>query len=265
MTRLLQFNILEGLYLPGGEVPDVERVAAARQLVAAVNPDILVLNEALYVEPGRGRLTDYPGMFGLEHMVGHQYDLAWGNAIVSRFPISEVTSHAFYRRSSLVATLATPEGELRLATYHPHPGRRSFMRATDFETTLSALGTGRPAIISGDFNAVMPRDNPDRAALIEGFRRFTLPDEVEAAVDRFIVSGGAIAEVLGRHGFRDLVDDRAHTIPSDFLSLDKGSAMRIDHVFGNDGIRNSNGIVVRHAQAEWASDHRPVLVDFRIG
>jgi len=264
MIRLLQFNVLEGLYQPGGEALDLERVAAARQLVHALNPDVVVVNEALYVEPGRERYTDYAVLFGLTHQVGHQYDLAWGNAIVSRFPIGEVSWHVFYRRSSLVCTIAAPDGEFRLATYHPHPGRRGFLRAGDFETTLAAVGTGRPAVISGDFNAVMPWDNPCRESLMDGFRRFTLPEKVEGDVDRFIDSGIHIASVMERHGFRDLVEDRAHTIPTDFLSLDKGSAMRIDHVVGNDLIKRASGSVVRHAHAEWASDHRPVVVDLTI-
>ena len=262
MTRLIQFNVLEGLYQPGGDILDLPRVAAARELVRALDPDVVVVNEALYVEPGRERYTDYADLFGLAHQVGHQYDLAWGNAIVSRFPIGEVSWHAFYRRSSLVATIASPDGNFRIATYHPHPGRRGHLRAQDFETTIAAVGSDLPALISGDFNAVMPWDNPCRENLEEGFRRFTLPENVQGDVDRFIDSGIQIADVMERHGYRDLVSDRSHTIPTDFLSLDKGSAMRIDHVMGNGGIKQAIGSVVRHAQAEWASDHRPVVVDF---
>lgn len=57
---------------------------------------------------------------------------------------------------------------------------------------------------------------------------------------------------------------RHYSIPTDLINLDKSSGMRIDHIFANDGIEVVAGEVVHSAATNRASDHHPVVLDFRV-
>lgn len=65
---------------------DRARTEAARQ-VNELNPDIPVLNEALYSRQYRGYIVDYARLFGFPYQSAALYDDAWGNAVLSRCPI----------------------------------------------------------------------------------------------------------------------------------------------------------------------------------
>ena len=71
---------------------------------------------------------------------------------------------------------------------------------------------------------------------------------------------------LGRLGFRDAVPHagRRYSMPTDLINADKSSAMRIDHVLCNDAIEVTAGEVVHSAASNRASDHHPVVVDFKL-
>ena len=67
--RLVSFNILEGFRpLQGGGAEhrhlDRQRAEAARSVVGDLDPDILVLNEALFCRTHAGATIDYAGLFG---------------------------------------------------------------------------------------------------------------------------------------------------------------------------------------------------------
>jgi hypothetical protein len=57
----------------------VTRAKVAQTLVVGFDPDILVLNEALFCRT-------YAGLFGYPYHAASLYDDAWGNAILSRHP-----------------------------------------------------------------------------------------------------------------------------------------------------------------------------------
>jgi hypothetical protein len=71
--RLVSWNLLEGMLLPqaGGETerrtPDESRRRAAVTLIKRLEPDILVLNEALYCEEVFGQVENYADLFGFPH------------------------------------------------------------------------------------------------------------------------------------------------------------------------------------------------------
>jgi endonuclease/exonuclease/phosphatase family metal-dependent hydrolase len=267
--RLASFNILEGLQ-PIAQDPrdrrhmDRERADAALTVVAELRPDILVLNEALFCREHDGRRVEYARLFGFPYEAAALYDQAWGNAILSRWPIAEsvemqAPDHA---RGGLVAIVEAPAGRLAVGTYHPHPNREPADKAADFVRLVA--GVAGPLIVAGDFNCISPEDPFDRPAMIAAFRRFSA--DAEATVDRFIASGVRVFEVLGGFGLRDAVPPagRRYSMPTDLIALDKSSAIRIDHVLANDGIEVVGGEVVHSAASNRASDHHPVLLEFRI-
>jgi len=265
---LVSFNILEGLRPLAQRAPperrllDRQRRAAAIGLVRDFNPDILVLNEALFCRAHAGRAVDYGSLFGFPHQAAALYDGAWGNAILSRHPITSSGELRIYNRGGLTAVISTPLGALTVASYHPHPSRSPENKARDFASLVAPLQG--PLIVCGDFNAISPEDESDRARLIAAFRSFA--SEPEQTVDRFIASGELVFAELAKFGLRDAIptDGRRYSIPTDLINLDKRSGMRIDHILANAAIEVVAGEVVHSPNSNRASDHHPVLLKFRL-
>jgi len=265
--RLGSFNILEG-FRPqrraDGERRDLDRqrAEAAKQVVADLGPDILVLNEALFCRAHAGRTINYAELFGFAYEAAALYDGAWGNAILSRHPIARSQELRIYNRGGLTAVIDTPAGQLTVASYHPHPHRQPENKALDFTQLVAGL-TG-PLIVCGDLNCISPEDNVDRGRLIEAFRGFS--SRAEWVVDQFIDSGKLVFASLGMLGLRDAIPlaGRRYSIPTDLINFDKRSGIRIDHILANDAIDVVAGEVVHSPASNAASDHHPVMVEFRI-
>ncbi|MEZ4240865.1 MAG: endonuclease/exonuclease/phosphatase family protein [Myxococcota bacterium] len=266
--RLVSYNLLEGLRTvpttPASDVHpfDEERVVAARRVVDDLSPDVLVLNEALYCLRHAGRRVDYAALFGYPHQVCALYGDAWGNAVLSRFPVVRHEEMRIHNRGGVMADLDTPDGPLAVGSYHPHPGRYPGHKALDFVRLLGQREG--PRLVAGDMNAVSPADDPDRDALVRAFSRFD--QDPAGTVDRFLDSGRAVFGALENLGLRDAMPDaaRRYTIPTDLLSTDKGSGIRIDHVLVSDEIEVLDGGVARNPETERASDHYPVWIDLRL-
>ncbi len=265
--RVLSFNILEGLrpFSPADvehRLVDRERAEAARAVVASVDPDILVLNEALFCRQFADTVVDYGDLFTFPFQTAALYDDAWGNAILSRYPIVKSNEMRIYNRGGLIATIDTPSGGLTVASYHPHPARYPVNKARDF--TRLVTGLIGPLIVCGDMNCVSPEDEVERAAMIEAFKRFS--ETPEESVDRFIKSGISVFGALAEIGLNDAIPHagRRYTIPTDLISADKSSAMRIDHIFANDQIEIVSGEIIHSADSNRASDHHPVMLEFRL-
>jgi exodeoxyribonuclease III len=265
--RLLTYNILEGFRPLGSSEAerrsiDRARLAAAQRLFAELAPDIVVLNEALYCDAFDGVTIDYGALLGYPHVASALYDREWGNAILSRFPILRSEETRIYNRGGLRARIALPEGEVTVASYHPHPGREPGHKAADFAALID--GVAGALVLCGDFNAVSPEDAPDEARLLQGFRRFS--PEPEAALARFLASGSAVFALLARHGLRDAIppEGRRYSMPTDLRSADKDAAMRLDHIFVSGEVAVRHGEVLHHALSQLASDHHPVIADLAL-
>jgi endonuclease/exonuclease/phosphatase family metal-dependent hydrolase len=265
--RLVSYNLLEGLRpvtRPAGERRELdrERAEAAHAVVSDLRPDILVLNEALFCRQHLGRTVDYAGLFGFPYQAAALYDGAWGNAILSRFPILRSHEMRTEERGGLVAAVAMPIGEFTVASYHPHPSRLPADKAADFERLVADVSG--PLIVCGDLNCISPEDAIDRDAMVVAFRRFA--HAPEASVDQFIESGRQVFGALAKFGLSDAIPSigRRYSIPTDLISLDKSSGMRIDHILANDGIEVVAGEVVHSSATNLASDHHPVVLEFLI-
>jgi endonuclease/exonuclease/phosphatase family metal-dependent hydrolase len=265
--RLLSYNILEGLRplaRGAGERRgiDRDRATAALSVVQKLEPDILVLNEALFCQEYGGKIVDYATLFNFPYETAALYDFEWGNTILSRHPIIKSQEMKIYNRGGLWALIDTPNGKLTVASYHPHPQRYPENKAADFVQLVA--GVEGPVIVCGDLNCVSPEDKLDRTEMIAAFHRFSRTPE--ASVDQFLNSGRTVFDVLHRLGLRDAVPvpGRRYSIPTDLLSTDKSSAMRLDHILANDGIEILAGEVIHSAATNRTSDHHPVMVDFRI-
>lgn len=265
--RLVSYNLLEGLLpLSAREDErrhfDQQRADAAQSVVTALAPDILVLNEALFCRPHEGRKINYAEFFSFPYETAALYDGAWGNAILSRYPIKKSIEMKIYNRGGLSALIDAPSGHLTVASYHPHPHRLPSDKAEDFaQLVKDVVG---PLIVCGDFNCISPEDDTEEEALIKAFRAFAA--DAEPAVRRFIESGKLVFKTLAEFGITDAVPvkGRRYSMPTNLINADKSSAMRIDHILANQEIEVHSGEVVHSASTEVASDHHPVMIDFKI-
>ena len=241
---------------------DRQRAEAARTVVSELDPDILVLNEALFCRSHAGRRVDYAGLFAFAYEAAALYDGAWGNAILSRHVITSFKEHRIYNRGGLTAVIDTPTGPLTVASYHPHPHRYPENKALDL--TQLVAGVSGPLIVCGDLNCISPEDAVDRARLITAFRSFS--SDAERAVQQFIDSGELVFAGLAKLGLKDAIPPagRRYSIPTDLINVDKSSGIRIDHILTNEGIEVITGEVVHSPASNRASDHHPVLLEFRI-
>jgi endonuclease/exonuclease/phosphatase family metal-dependent hydrolase len=265
--RIVSFNILEGLRPVASSATerrqiDRERAEAALTLIGELAPDLLVLNEALFCRQHAGHLVDYGELFGFPYQAAGLYDAAWGNAILSRHPIAKSEEMRIYNRGGLTALIDSPAGRFTVASYHPHPHRYPDNKARDFARMIAEVRG--PLILGGDLNCINPDDGVDRAALIAAFARFT--PTAETTVDRMIESGRLVFGALTELGLRDAVPPagRRYSMPTDLLNPDKRSAVRIDHILVNDAIDVLGGEVVHSPASNRASDHHPVMIEFRL-
>ncbi len=265
--RLVSYNILEGLQ-PMAPVAmerraiDRDRAAKIRRVITDLDPDFLVLNEALFCRQYAGKAIDYGDLFGFPHQSASLYDDAWGNAILSHHPIIKSREMRIYNRGGVIAEIDSSAGRLTIASYHPHPRRYPENKAQDFENLVAdVMG---PLIVCGDLNCISPEDHYDRNGLIAAFRAFS--STPEASVDLFIESGKLVFGALNKLGLRDAIprNGRRYSMPTDLINTDKSSAIRIDHVLANDGIQIVGGEVFHSRDTNQASDHHPVILDFRI-
>lgn len=261
--RFMSWNLLEGGNEAGATIPTASaRLAHAKQLVSNLNPDFLILNEALWCNPHEHSHFDYAEYFQFPHQHGHLYDQHWGNVLLSRFPIISVKQYQIYNRSGFLAIVDTPDGKIQVGTYHPHPSRYAHHKALDYHSLLNCTNPHLPTLVGGDFNAISPEDKPDPQALAKSFERFSKNPIYDSK--RFIDGGNHVFEMVERLGFRDAIPplNRKPTMPTRLITDTTDSAMRIDHILCNTHVWIQNGWVEKTELADLSSDHYPVLVDF---
>jgi endonuclease/exonuclease/phosphatase family metal-dependent hydrolase len=148
--------------------PWEERLALLKKGVAAIDPDIVGLQEIIRHE-GRTQAEDigeglgYHAAFGLAHDIGG--GVGFGNAVLSRFPI---LSHEVFKlpnagsaeaRSMLFTELASSYGKIPFFTTHLnwkfHEGavREAQVQKIAEIVKQKAPLAGLPPLLVGDFNA----------------------------------------------------------------------------------------------------------------
>jgi endonuclease/exonuclease/phosphatase family metal-dependent hydrolase len=270
--RIVSWNFLEGGLTPsleGYRAPQAARRQAAVQMMVELAPDVLILNEALFAETWEGQCENYAALFGFEYQAARLYDKAWGNAILSRWPIVDVQARLIHRETGQnrgwLAALTGPEGRARtwVSTYHPHPQRRPHMRAADFHGFLTLL-QGQRAVLCGDLNAINPADAPNEASLLESFLRFQSPAVAKLSVSRMLESGRLLFEdVLPAFAWRDgmPVTGRHSSLPTALTRRLGDEGLRIDHALISPDITVLGGEIALSPLADLASDHYPLVLD----
>lgn len=244
-VRVLTYNVLGGRNTDGAR--DLGRLAA---VIEALDPDVVALQE---VDRGTGRLNgvDLPAelerLTGLRHAFGRamEYDGGeYGEAILSRFPILDITNHALpYRegsepRTALAATIQIPGTDqtfVFIGTHLDHqrdPADR-LAQARALNDLLDQYA-GRPLLLAGDLNAV-PESEPMQILRAEWTDAW--PEDAE-----------------GRSFPADAPDRRI-----DYVLYRPAERWRVENTY--------RGLDVNRADTAWrallnlASDHLPVVAE----
>jgi endonuclease/exonuclease/phosphatase family metal-dependent hydrolase len=149
--------------------PWEERLAAIREAVSELAPDLLGLQEVLRLEPDEGDGLDQAKAvaegFGYHVAYGRSEGERWGNAALSRWPIAR--SEAFdlprcgtsEKRTLLFAEIAAPFGRVPFFVTHLNwkfeegHVREAQVQAIAAHVERLAPGDAFPAVLCGDFNA----------------------------------------------------------------------------------------------------------------
>ena len=259
LIKLLGYNILHGFHsLKAPFILENKRIEAAKEVVRQINPDILVLTEACFtnnngfnMNMNYGRIFDYP------YYAISNHAKEWGSAVLSRYPIINASDFSMDKRGFLRSSLDLGHKLVNVDVVHPHPELLEIEKAKFMKACLRDFKT--PYILTGDFNACSRQDNYNIERLVEGFRKFH-PEPDKKVSD--LMQRLTIDEVI-RHGLVDSFiaakSDFDFTIPTDFLSKDKASGIRIDYIFCSEDFKVIDADIIKNKYSEGASDHYPVF------
>lgn len=250
--KVMSYNILCGGLPVAAGGPRLEDILA---VVRAEAPDILALQEAnRFAENGLAtRIGQELGLPFHALTPGALYDDGERYSVVtfSRWPIRDV--HRFgeteFQAGAVAVSVATPRGDIAVCNVHLH----AFSEAARLkELALVLAHQMRPAaqIVLGDFNAISARDSygSDES---EFELRFDVTQRME---QDFTDTFADVPEADRRSHPSPLVADHSRTI-----------SRRIDYVFTTHDLadRVISARVLRGERADRASDHYPLVVEFR--
>ena len=272
--RIVTYNI-HGWRTEDGQ-PNEQLVA---DTLSSIGADIIGLNEVFFPRamPGSGQpsLSWLAGQLNMAFVFGPCMRWpaedklpadAYGNALLSRWPITANASHLLspvpgkHQRGLLEGRVLLPDnGTLTVYVTHldhtDEDARLQQLRALRSWTTRDR---NRPHVVMGDFNAVSSWDlqaRPDVAAALREHPKGQnlVPEDGPSVVSQMEKAGYVDTfRQFGRPGARSL-------IPPD-------TAIRIDYIFVSQPMADAvqNCIIWEEPSGEEASDHRAVVADVQL-
>jgi endonuclease/exonuclease/phosphatase family metal-dependent hydrolase len=225
--RVMVYNIHQGL--DADRAMDLQAIA---DVIAAENPDVIVLNEVNRARASNG-FVDTLSLIGhrlrMSYVFGPNYlDGQYGNALLSRYPVLEWDNTHYHHNSTeirglLRAVVQTGGGPLTFyATHLDHLSGPGNVRAEQVDEALARWSGAPRTVLLGDLNA--QPDAPELQAIYQS----------------------GFVDVLAAAGQDDV-----------FTYWDPKSSRRIDFIFLTPDLSLNRAWVVPSR----ASDHLPVLAE----
>jgi endonuclease/exonuclease/phosphatase family metal-dependent hydrolase len=209
----------------GFDVDGRQRAREVAGLLAGLEADVIVLNEVdrgWLISGSPDLLGTYEAATGLEAVFAPASDQVWGNAVLTRLRVLEVSTERLPRgsdpliRSALTVVLELPDGELLavIGTHLSNVDRQGDTRLPQAQAIAGIIARlrerGLDVIVAGDLNA-SPGDAP--LQVLEGLLVRTLPDTAgtfpaaapRLQIDHILVPGGW--EVVEARSFNTTFSD----------------------------------------------------------
>lgn len=226
-----EFTVMTYNLQAGFDIDNWWNLEKQAQTIEAENPDVVVLQEV-----GRGWLVLSPvdqvewlsRRLGMPYVFGaNSDDGLWGNAILTRAPMSNVSRHQYattdnLKRGVITVQIATESGDVWVfGTHLDNPAGAGEVRLRQVNELIDVIAGRTPAVLAGDFNA-----DPD-------------------------------SDVLQALAAAGMIDHALHIGLPDTTSSD---ARRIDYVLASADVT----FVDIHVPRVWTSDHLPVVARVRV-
>ena len=258
----MNYNIFHGLHTSKKPFKfEKGRYEKVKKVIETEDPDILTMTEACFGHDNKyGIKMDYGNLFDFPHFSHGGANLEWGSALFSKFPIISSKNLSGDWISYLNNVVDINGDKVNVNVFHPYPKISEQDKIKFLKQKLKS--NPRNLILAGDFNALSHKDVYDREKLLRGFQKFS--KDPEDSVTKFL--NRELHPSLEKRGLIDtyrqikpVSNGEDYTIPTDFLSKDKDSAIRLDYIYCSPDFNVKNAYIVQNKLTNKASDHHPVV------
>ena len=256
--RIMHYNIYIGFHTRAFKF-EPHRKKAAQKLVKEISPDILIIDEAAF-----DKKIKYKKSFGFKYLFyapNKSSSIKSAIAILSNYPIISSrnmtkTKHSFARVEIKIGTK-----KINLDVYHPHPTKTSKERINFLKKHLRKNKNNY--ILTGDLNSLSPEDKYPKN-LLTCFKKLgpkvmaEISNSIKKETVSYILNQGMIDTFKSKNEKFDF------TIPTDYLSKDKSTALRLDYIFCSKDFNILSSKIIKNKLTNQASDHYPVVTDLEI-
>ena len=259
----MQYNIAVGFHSIG-LVFERERMIHAKKLVKKEDPDILIINEASFGEKdSSGRYVDYRKLFKFPYFayIPNKHSRI-GNAIAIFSKFSIESSRNFSKRKVTFGRLKIKKGEkiINLETFHPHPSQTEQQKVSFLKKNLKKIK--KNYLLIGDFNSLSSEDRYNKPRLINAFSRISGEKLIKHYLTNKTVSFVLKQKLIDTFKAKNKKFD--YTVPTDYLTKDKRSGIRIDYIFCSGDFEIIDSGIIKNKLTEKASDHYPIYAILEI-
>lgn len=263
--KVMSYNTLFG----GFDSTDDRRFLAQKKVVEAVDPDILLVQEAKNFEAnGNRRLYAVETAFNRRGFLALALHTGQNTAIFVRDgiqPISFESDATHFHHAAAFGTFNVPgfEQPITVISAHLCPFG-AHVRLTEAAYLASHAAPDKLTIVAGDFNSVSPYDP-------EPIGWETLPSHFQA---RYLsldgkISDKRILETLYLAGFVDIAHQfnqhQESTVPGKAFKGTEFIPFRSDYILASAALAKAatSYAVIKNDYTDIASDHYPVVAEFR--
>lgn len=261
--KIMQYNIRTGFRkLERPYDFEGKRMVYAKKIIKKENPDILILNEAYFESKNKsGIIMDYQKIFGFQYYAHGNYKKGlspyWGHAILSKFPIIKEINKSQGHSGLLRAKIKIKDKIINLDVVHISP--MPYLSSKKQEHfTKKLLKNKENYVLTGDFNSLSPEDKYQKAEMTKAWKKFdknagkVIKEMLKKDAVKYILSKGLIDTYKIKNKNFDF------SIPTDFLSKNKSSGIRIDYIFCSKDFKVIKSGILKNKMTEKASDHYPI-------
>ena len=266
--KIIEYNINHGFYKTnfnskGSFDFEPKRLVLAQAIINIQNQDVLVLLEAAFCKKNRYNiLMEYHKLFNFTYHYEDLTNYEWGFVVLSKYPI--LNGQNLSKDKMIFARLKIDLGKekINLDITHPHPSLSEYEKLQFFDNILNNFD--KPYILTGDFNSISDEDSYNHDKLLKGFSLFD--KNAKATVDKFMERAviPKIRDYQLIDTFKIINKNFGYTIPTDILSKNKNTGLRLDYLFCSKEFKILDSGIIRNELTENASDHYPIYAILEI-